>query len=117
MTDEPELVPNVRIEHEVHPLSYDCSRQGVQRLMRASPRPKSIRKAEKVLLVDHVQHRHHCALDYFVLQRRDPKRPLPAVGLTKNTGRNQKVADENVRSFSKKTDGFLEIIGFFSCRV
>ena len=47
----------------------------------AAPRPEAVGEAEEVRLVDGVQHLHHRALDDLVLQRGDPERPLPAVGL------------------------------------
>ena len=49
--------------------------------MRAAPRPEPVGEAEKVLLVDGVQHLDHRPLDDLVLQRGDAERPQPPVGL------------------------------------
>src|SRR5260370_23399931 len=43
--------------------------------------PETIRKAQKVGLVDCIEHLHRRSLDDFVLQRRDPERSLPPIGL------------------------------------
>jgi hypothetical protein len=85
--DEPVVVQriekatNVRVEHPVHPPRFDADRQRVQRMVRAALRPESVREAEKVLLVDGVQHLDDGALDDFVLQRGNAERPLPPVRL------------------------------------
>src|SRR5215211_9024267 len=50
-------------------------------MMRGAPRPEPVGAAEKVTLVDRVQHPDHRPLDDLVLQRGDPERPEPAVGL------------------------------------
>src|SRR5712691_8825669 len=76
-----EETTNVRIEHPVHSLPLDAHRQRVQRLVRAATRPKPVRKAFEVDLIDLVEDRHHSLLNDFVFQRRDAQRTLPRVGL------------------------------------
>ena len=76
-----EEVADVRVEHVAHLLARDPSRERIQRIMLAAPRPKPVRKTEKVLLVDGIQHLDHRPLKDLVLQRRDPERPQPPVGL------------------------------------
>src|SRR6266480_2731952 len=72
---------DVKVEHPVH-LSRQQSRvERVQRLMLASPRSEPVRKAEKVRLVDGVQHLDRGTLDDLVFQRRYSERSLPPVGL------------------------------------
>src|SRR6266576_1012579 len=72
---------DVKIEHPVH-LSRQQSRvERIQRLMLASPWPEPVRKAEKIRLVDGVQHLDRRTLDDFVFQRRYSERSLPPVGL------------------------------------
>src|SRR5512144_1731052 len=70
-----EKVADVRIEHPVHPLPLDPDREGVQRIMRAAPRPEPIRETPEVHLVDGVEHLDDRPLNDLVLQRRDPQRP------------------------------------------
>ena len=43
-----------------------------------APGPKSVREAEEVLLVDHIQYLDDGALDDLVFQHRHPQRALPA---------------------------------------
>jgi site-specific DNA recombinase len=85
--DEPFVVQrieeplNVRVEHPVHLLRLDADRERVQRVVRAALWPKSVRKAEKVLFVNGIEHLDDGTLDDFVFQRRNAERPLPPVGL------------------------------------
>jgi hypothetical protein len=76
-----EEVADVRVEHEVHLLATDPSRQRVQRIMLRAPRPKPVRETEKILLIDGVQHLDHRPLKDLVLQAGDPERPQPPIGL------------------------------------
>src|SRR6266540_1977821 len=46
---------DVRIQHPAHLPPQDPGRERIQRLMRAAPRPKPVREAEKVRLEDGVQ--------------------------------------------------------------
>ena len=62
-------------------LRPDPDRQRVQRIVLAAPRPESVREAEKVLLVDGVEHLDDGPLDDLVLQRGNAERPLPPVRL------------------------------------
>ena len=72
---------NVRIEYPVHSLPFDAHVQRVQRLMRATSRTESIRKAAKVHLVYLVEDGHHRLLDNLVFQRSGAQWPLPAISL------------------------------------
>jgi len=76
-----EEVADIRIEHPVHPLPPDPDRERIQRMMRITPRPKPIGEAQKVHLVDGVEHLDDGPLDDLVLQRGDAERPLPPVRL------------------------------------
>jgi len=49
--------------------------------MRRAPGSEPIREAEKVRLIDAVEHLHDGTLDDLVLQRRDPQRTQPAIRL------------------------------------
>ena len=72
---------NVCVEHPVHSLPLDTHSQRVQRLMRVATRPKPIREAFEVHLVNLIENGHHGLLNYLVLQRRYAQRTLPPVGL------------------------------------
>ena len=76
-----EEATNVRIEYPVHSLPLDAHCQRVQRLVRATTGPKTVREALEVDLVDLVEDRHHSLLNDFVLQCCDAQRALPPVGL------------------------------------
>ncbi len=71
--------PDVSIHNVVHPLLRERIRERIQRLMLAVPRPKPIRKAQKVLLVNRIEDGHHRLLDNLILQGRDPQRALAPV--------------------------------------
>ena len=66
-------LPNVGIEHPVHPPRSDPDRQCVQRLVWTTSRSESIRKSQEVLLIDRVQHLDRGPLDDFVFQRGNPE--------------------------------------------
>src|SRR6516225_7115776 len=53
--------------------------ESIQRVMRAAPRPESVRHSEEIFLVDRVQQRDHRPLDDLVLQRGYRERALPAI--------------------------------------
>jgi hypothetical protein len=61
---------NVGVKNVVHLLSQKRIRQRVQRLMLAASRAKSVREAEKVLLVDLAEDGDHGLLDCLVLHCR-----------------------------------------------
>src|SRR5271167_438303 len=71
--------PDVRIKNVVHALPRERIRERIQRLMLATSRPKAIREAQKVLLVNRVEDGDHGLLDDLILQRRDPQRALSPV--------------------------------------
>src|SRR5262249_38265171 len=74
-------VADIRVEHPVHPLAFDPDRESVQRIMRTAPRPKTVREAPEVHLVDGVENLDGRPLDDLVLQRGDTQRPQPPVRL------------------------------------
>src|SRR5580704_7868924 len=76
-----EEATDVRIQHPVHSLPMESHTERVQRLMWATPRPETIRKAPKVHLIDFVEDGHRGLLNDFVLQRRNTQRTLPPVSL------------------------------------
>src|SRR5271169_5533717 len=49
--------------------------------MLAAPRSETVRETEKVFLVYLIEDRDHGMLHDLVLQRRDPQRTLPPIGL------------------------------------
>jgi hypothetical protein len=67
MFDSVEKCSDVQIKHPVHFPARDSDVERVQRIMLATPRPKTIRKTQKVLLPDVVENRPHGVLDHFVL--------------------------------------------------
>src|SRR2546430_609223 len=68
---------NVGVKHIVHLLLQERVRQRIQRLMLAAPRSKTVREAEKVLLIDLIEDGGHGVLDDFVFQGRDPQWSFP----------------------------------------
>jgi hypothetical protein len=62
---------NVGIKNVVHLLLQERVRQRIQCLMLAAPRTKTIRKSEKVFLVNLIEDGDHDLLDKFVFQSRD----------------------------------------------
>jgi hypothetical protein len=71
--DQPFLVDlveersDVGVQYEAHLLAVDPDAERIQRVMRAAPRPESVRHSEEVFLIDRVQQRDHCPLDDLVL--------------------------------------------------
>src|SRR5215831_5328596 len=74
-----EKAPNVAVQNPVHPLPHNRDVQRIQRWMLAAPWPEAIRETQKILLVNLIEDCDHGLLDNFVLQRRDPQRPLSTV--------------------------------------
>src|SRR5579864_2754390 len=72
---------DVGIKHPVHLLPEDSHCERIQRLMLVTPRSESVREAEKVGLVDSIEHLDDGTLNDFVLQARDAKRSLSSVRL------------------------------------
>src|SRR5262249_52135882 len=62
-------LPDVGIEHPVHFSRSDPNRQRLQRLVRAVPWSETVRKFQKVLFVNGVQHLGGGTLDVLVFQR------------------------------------------------
>jgi hypothetical protein len=76
-----EEATDIGIQHPVHLLRVDATRERIQRVLRAATRPESVREAEEVRFVDGVQHLDDGALDNLVFQRGNAERPLPPVRL------------------------------------
>src|SRR5665213_1035308 len=81
VVDGVEEPADIRIEHPVYLLAHDSDRQRIKRIVRSASRPKAIREAAKVALVNGVHHFNHGALQDFILHRRDAEWPLPAISL------------------------------------
>ena len=71
--------PDVKVEHPVHLLSGNPDVERVPRLVRASPWPVPIRKAQEILFPHLVENCPYRVLDDFVLQRRDSQWSLPSI--------------------------------------
>ena len=52
----------------------------IQRILRAAPRPETIREPLKILLINLIEDRHHGLLNDFVLHGSDAQRSLPSIG-------------------------------------
>lgn len=76
-----EELGDVRIEYPVHPPHAHTHRYGVQRIVRAAPRPEAAAEPDEVLFKDGVEHLDRGALDELVLPRGHAQRPFAAVGL------------------------------------
>ena len=61
----------VGVKHVVHLLVQERIGQRIQRIMLSAPRTKTIREAEKVLLINLVEDGGHSLLDDLVLQSCD----------------------------------------------
>src|SRR4029077_12667948 len=85
--DEPFMVHlveerlDVGVQYEAHLLAVDSDAEGVQRVVRAAPRPESVREPEEVLLIDRVQQRDYRPLNDLVLQGSNRERALSAIWL------------------------------------
>src|SRR5947208_3197171 len=65
-----EKAPNVGIEYPVDVALFNAYRDCIQRMVRAASRSGTVREAEKLLLVNGVEHLDSRPLDDFVSQRR-----------------------------------------------
>src|SRR5262245_51282724 len=72
---------DVGVQYPAHLPAVDPDTERIQRIVRAAPRPKSVRESEEVFLVDRVQQRDHRPLDDLVLKGRDRERALPTTRL------------------------------------
>ena len=70
---------NVGVQNVVHFLLQERIRQRIQRIMLAAPRAKSIRKAEKIFLVNLVEDGSHGLLDELVFQSRNSQWTLSSI--------------------------------------
>jgi hypothetical protein len=74
--------------------------------MRLSSRSKTVREAEKIRLVDGVEHFRHGSLDYLVFESRDAERPLATIRF-RNVGSTRRLC--SVRSALHPRVQILEI--------
>jgi hypothetical protein len=79
MGDGIEKASDVCIEHPVHSSFYQADVQGIHSIMRATPRPESIGKAEEVRLVDGDEDRQHRLLDDLLFQGSNAQGTHPSV--------------------------------------
>ena len=76
-----EEATDVGIEHPVHPSPVNSGGQGIECMMRTSPRSEPVGEAEEVDLVERIQDLDDGSLDDLVFQRGNAARPLPPVRL------------------------------------
>src|SRR5947208_7822776 len=74
-----EKAADVSVQNVVHLLLQERVRQRIQRVMLAAPRAETIRKAQKVFLVDRIEDGDHGLLDDLVFQGRDSQWTLPSI--------------------------------------
>src|SRR5207253_9615265 len=74
-----EKASDVSVQNVVHLLLQERVRQRIQRAMLAAPRAETIRKAQKVFLVDLIEDGDHGLLDDLVFQGRDSQWTLPSI--------------------------------------
>src|SRR6202041_3562850 len=72
---------DICVDDPIHGRVANPNPQRVQRVMLAAPRPKSVAKAEKLLLVYRVEYLDHRPLKNLVFDRRDSQRSLAAIRL------------------------------------
>jgi len=77
--ERPVAITNVGIQHPIHLLPRDPDPQRIQRIMRATPRSKSIREPQKILFINLTEDPAHRMLNDFVLQGRYAQWPLSSV--------------------------------------
>ena len=80
MVDGIKIATNVCIQHPAYLSRHDSGIKGVERIMWTASRPKTIRKTDKVSLVDRTEHLNRCSLDDLVFQGSYPNRPLATIG-------------------------------------
>src|SRR5882672_2966070 len=68
--DSVEITSNIRIEYPANLLETNSDGQKVERNMRLPSRSEPVGEAEKIRLVDGVEHLRHSPLDNFVLDSR-----------------------------------------------
>src|SRR5215831_14746668 len=71
----------VRINDPVDLALLDSDKHCIERIMLITPPPKAIGEADKVALVDGIEHGDQCVLNDFVLQRRNAQWSPRAIGL------------------------------------
>ena len=72
---------DIGVQYIAHLLAVDPNAERIHRVVRAAPRPESIREPEEIFLGDRVQQRGHRPLDNLVLKGRNRDRTLPSIGL------------------------------------
>src|SRR5438094_5181761 len=74
-----EKAADVSVQNVVHLLLQERVRQRIQRVMLAAPRAETIRKAQKIFLVNLIEDGDHGLLDDLVFQGRDSQWTLPSI--------------------------------------
>ena len=70
---------DIGIQNPVHLLRHDSRRERVQRVMRAAPRPETIRETGEVLFINLIENLDHSLLHDLVFQCRDPQWSLSTI--------------------------------------
>ena len=71
LADFVEKASDVGVQYVVHLRTGDADHQGIQRIMLAAFRSKSVREPEELLLVDHAQHRRRRSLHNLIFESDD----------------------------------------------
>ena len=79
MVDRVEETFHIGIQYPVHSFAGNRHAQRIKCVVLAATRPKAVAEAEKILLVDGLQHPQHCLLDDLVFQRSDAQQSFPTV--------------------------------------
>src|SRR5690606_8248779 len=79
VVDGIEETTDIGVKHPVHSLSFEGHRERIQCLMSTTSRPKSVRKPEKLHLINRVEDFNDRPLNDLIFQRCDTQRALPAI--------------------------------------
>jgi hypothetical protein len=99
-----EELGQIRIEDPLDIRAGDPKRQGIERVVLAALRTKTITEAEEISLVDLIQYGNHRSLHDFVFQRRNAKRPLAAIRL------GDVLPADGLRSVCLAVDPAMEVV-------
>jgi len=79
MANRVEEARNIGIKYPVHFRRADTNRECIKCIMLTTPRSEPIRKTQKILLIDCIEHFCHSALDDLVFQGSYAERALSPV--------------------------------------
>jgi hypothetical protein len=79
VTHRIEKCTQIAVQYVVHLRTGDPKSEGIQRIVLATPGPKSIREPQKIFLVDRIEYFDDSSLDDFILQRGNAERPLTSI--------------------------------------